>query len=153
MPKTIVEKLNQDGYCYLQMLQCGFGDVNHDGKIRSQGNLKCTARQFGIRDPLNLPLEEIHTQLQVCKEQCEYFRQHGHRYRQKHLQKWLQHAWETYDETVEKATLVIINCECDRVQWKTLNVAMKRRRGRSVCVCVCVCVFPASGYDWVTVSA
>jgi hypothetical protein len=94
------------------------------------------ARQFGIQDLLNLPLEEVHAWLQVCEEQCEYFRQHGLRHRQKHLQNRLQHARETDDETAEKAILAIINCECDRVQWKSLNAAMKHQRGRSVCVCV-----------------
>jgi hypothetical protein len=104
----------------------------HDGKVRNQGNLKCAARQFGIQDPLNLPLEEVHAQLQICKEQCEYFRQYGHRYRQKNLQNWLRHAQETDDETAEKAILAIINCECDRAWSKSLNAAMKCQRGRSV---------------------
>ncbi len=89
-------------------------------------------RQFGIRDLLNLPSEKEHVQLQVFKEQCEYFRQHGHRYRQKHVQNRLQHARETDDETPEKAILAIINCDPDRAQWKSLNAAMKRQRGRSV---------------------
>jgi hypothetical protein len=85
----------------------------HNGKALNWGNLECTARQFG-QDPLNLPLEEVHARLQICKEQCEYARQHGHRYRQKHLQNRLKHAQETDDETAEKAILAIINCERDR---------------------------------------
>jgi hypothetical protein len=104
----------------------------HDRNVRNQGNLKCTARQFGVQDPLNLPLEEVHARLQICKEQCESFRQHGHRYRQKHLQNRLRHARETDDETAEKAILAMINCKCDRAWWKSLNAAMKRQRGRSV---------------------
>jgi hypothetical protein len=90
------------------------------------------ARQFGIQDLLNLPLEEIHAQLQICKEQCEYLRQHGHRYRQKHPQNRLRHARETDDETTENTILAIINHEYDRALWKSLNAAMKCQRGRSV---------------------
>ncbi len=88
----------------------------HDGKIHNQGNLKRAARQFGMRDPLNLPLEEVHARLHVCKEQCEYFQQHGHRYRQKYLQNWLKHAREEDNQTEEKAILAIINQECNRVR-------------------------------------
>jgi hypothetical protein len=103
----------------------------HNRKVCNRGNLKRTAKQFRIQDPLNLPLEEVHAQLQMCKEQCEYFRQHGHRYRQKHLQNRLNHAWETNDETAEKVILAIINSKHDRAQWKSLNAAMKRQRRRS----------------------
>jgi hypothetical protein len=104
----------------------------HDGKICNQGNLKHTAGQFGIRDPLNLPLEEVHARLHVCKEQCEYFRQHGHRYRRKHLQNWLKHAREEDNKTAEKAILAIINHKRDRARLKSLKAAMKYQRGRSV---------------------
>jgi hypothetical protein len=48
------------------------------------------------------------------------------------VQNRLQHAWETDDETAEKAILATINRDHDRAQWKSLNAAMKRQRGRSV---------------------
>jgi hypothetical protein len=81
---------------------------------------------------LTLPLEEVHAWLHVCKEQCEYFQQHGHRYRQKHLQNWLKHAWEADNKAAEKAILAIINRKHDRARWKYLNAAMKHQQGRSV---------------------
>jgi len=104
----------------------------HEGKIRNRGNLKRTAHRCGIREPLQLPLEEVYARLQVCREQCEYFQTQGHKYRRKHLQNRLRHARDEEDDEAEKAILAIIMRERDRARWRQLNFAMGWKWGRSV---------------------
>ena len=71
--------------CYRSILRY------HNGQIKNRGNLKRTARRVGIRSPLSLSVKEIQARLAHCKEQCEYFRKHGKRYRRRHLEKgWRQ---------------------------------------------------------------
>jgi hypothetical protein len=57
----------------------------HPGKIRNRANLKRAARHCRIPLPLSIPIPEIHTPLQICISQCNYFRKHGQSYCQKHL--------------------------------------------------------------------
>ena len=57
----------------------------HAGKIRNRGNLRRAARRCGITNPLGIPLAQVRARLKVCKEKCNYFKKHGHRYRRKHL--------------------------------------------------------------------
>lgn len=105
----------------------------HEGKIRNRGNLKRTARRCGIAQPLQLPIEEVRIRLQVCREQCEYFRNNGHRHRQRHLHERLKMARKDENEEAEKAILVIITKERSKARWKRLNYAMgAHRTGRSV---------------------
>ena len=104
----------------------------HAKKIRNRGNLKQTARRCGIRNPLKLSLEEIQERLQVCKEQCKYFRKHGQRYRRKHLQSRLQAAKDRRDEEAEHRILAILAREKSRSYWRRLNYSMAKPKGRSV---------------------
>ena len=53
----------------------------HTEKIRHIGNLKRAARRCGIEKPMKMPLAEIRARLKVCKEKCNFFKRHGHRYR------------------------------------------------------------------------
>lgn len=41
------------------------------------GNLQRMAHRLGIHNPLELSDNEVLIRLQVCKEQCEYYREHG----------------------------------------------------------------------------
>ena len=104
----------------------------HEGKIRNRGNLKRTARRCGIDWPLELTYNEIQARLLVCREQCEYFRNEGHKYRHRHLQTRLQSAREREDDAAEKAILAIISKERCKARWKRLNHAMGVQAGRSV---------------------
>jgi hypothetical protein len=54
------------------------------------GNLKCAARQCNIADPLTMPIKEIVFQLEACKKEWVFYREHGKRFQRKHLEerKW-----------------------------------------------------------------
>ena len=104
----------------------------HEGKIRNRGNLKRAARRCGIEHPLHLTVDEVKARLKVCREQCEYFRNNGHKYRRKHLHSRLQAARDKEDEEAETAILAIIRRERDKARWKRLNFAMGKQQGRSV---------------------
>ena len=86
----------------------------HAGKIRNRGNLKRSARRCGISRPLSMPLEEMRLRLKECKQKCNYFRKHGHRYRRRHLSDQLQKAKAWGDEETEKRVLEIIAREKQR---------------------------------------
>jgi hypothetical protein len=58
----------------------------HKGKIKNRGNLKRAAQCCNIDDPLTLPLREILQRLEACKKECLFYREHGKRFRWKHLE-------------------------------------------------------------------
>ena len=62
----------------------------HAGKIRNVGNLYRTARRRGIEQPGKMPLAKIKARLKLCKEKCNFFKKHGHRYRMRHLRTRLE---------------------------------------------------------------
>ncbi|KAL7524606.1 hypothetical protein ACHAWF_001017, partial [Thalassiosira exigua] len=103
----------------------------HAGKIRNRANLKRAARRCGISSPLRLSLEEVRARLKVCKEKCNYYKKHGHRYRHKHMQDRLSNARASQDKEADKHILVIISREKQRAYWRRLNYAVKKPKGRS----------------------
>ncbi|MEJ2137350.1 MAG: hypothetical protein P8X86_19155, partial [Desulfofustis sp.] len=103
----------------------------HAGKIRNRGNLKRSARRCGIENPLGLSLAEVRARLKACKEKCNYFRKHGHRYRRRHLRNRLDVARSKRDEEAEKRILAILEREKQRSYWRRLNFATKKPKGRS----------------------
>ena len=104
----------------------------HAGKIRNRGNLKRAARRCGISRPLSLSLVEIRARLKVCKDKCNYFKKHGHRYRRKHLHTRLENARRRRNEEAEKRIIEIIAREKQRAHWRRLNYSMAKPKGRSV---------------------
>ncbi|KAL7552982.1 LOW QUALITY PROTEIN: hypothetical protein ACHAWF_016219, partial [Thalassiosira exigua] len=100
------------------------------GNIRNRGNLK---RRCKIRGGLGLSVEELRRRLDFCKRKCEYFRKHGKRYRQRHLQKCLKRSQERQDEEGERKILQIIKREKDKAFWRRLNFILgKHKRNRGV---------------------
>ncbi|KAL7544600.1 hypothetical protein ACHAWF_007971 [Thalassiosira exigua] len=103
------------------------------GKIRNRGNLKRATRRCKIRGGLALSVEELRRRLKFCKEKCDYFRRHGKRYRQCHLQRCLKRSQERADEEGEKKILQIIQREKDKAFWRRLNFILgKHKRSRGV---------------------
>ena len=70
----------------------------HAKKIKNKRNLKGAARKCGICWPMHLTFLEIKERLGVCGSKCEYFRQHGHKYRRKHLLDMLERARAKEDD-------------------------------------------------------
>ena len=103
----------------------------HAGKIRNRGNLKRAARRCGISNPLGMSLHEIRARLKVCKEKCNYFRKHGHRFRRKHLRSRLDKARRARNAEAEQRILEILEREKQRSYWRRLNFSMKKPKGRS----------------------
>ncbi|KAL7540166.1 hypothetical protein ACHAWF_006609, partial [Thalassiosira exigua] len=103
------------------------------GKFQNRGNLKRAARRCKIRGGLALSVKELRRRLKFCKEKCDYFRQHGKRYRQRHLQRCLKRSQERADEEGEKKILQIIQREKDKAFWRRLNFILgKHKRSRGV---------------------
>ena len=100
-------------------------------KIRNQSNLKRSSRRCGIGVPLQLSLKELRDCLQVAHEKCKYFRNHGYRYRRKHLNNRLLTSQKHKDEESENNILAIIQREKDCSEWRRQNYAMTKPMGRS----------------------
>jgi hypothetical protein len=80
----------------------------HAGKIRNRGNLKHTARRCPINARFQLSVKDVKLRLKICKEKCDYFRKHGKRHRQQHLNHRLEVAQEREDEVAECQILALI---------------------------------------------
>ncbi len=105
----------------------------HAGKIKNQGNLKCTARRCQINAPFQLSVKDIKLRLTICKEKCKYFCKHGKRHRQQHLNHCLKAAQEWENEAAERHILTLIKWEKDRAFWHRLNFALEKHIcGRSI---------------------
>ena len=74
----------------------------------------------------------IRARLNVCKDKCNYFKKHGHRYRRKHLHTRLENARRRRNEEAEKRIIEIIAREKQRAHWRRLNYSMAKPKGRSV---------------------
>ncbi len=80
----------------------------HLGRNKNRGNLKKTAQKQGIKKPFEIPMAESKTRLEVCGEHNNYFREHGPRYRKKHLLKRVKIAREAgRDEAAVKIIAII----------------------------------------------
>jgi hypothetical protein len=56
------------------------------GGCSNRGNLCCAAYRAGILTPWQLSVGDIQDRIKVGQQHCEYYRQHGRRYRKRHLQ-------------------------------------------------------------------
>ena len=102
------------------------------GKIRNKANLKRAARRCGIQNALRISSKEIRARLAICEEKCEYFAQHGHRYRRKFLNRRLAAARAKKQRETELRILEIIERERQRSFWRRVNYHMQKKQGRSV---------------------
>jgi len=97
-------------------------------KKKNRGNLKRAARVQGIKKPFQISLAQLRIHQEVCEERNDYFRQHGARYRKKHL---LARAGKAKEEGREEAAvkiLAIIKREQDRSFWRQLNYTCGKAR-------------------------
>ena len=98
------------------------------GRTKNRGNLKRAARVQGIKKPFQISLAQLRIHLEVCEERNDYFRQHGARYRKKHL---LDRAGKAREEGREEAAvkiLAIIKREQDQSFWRRLNYTCGKAR-------------------------
>ena len=86
----------------------------HAGQIRKIGSLERATRRCGIEKPMKKSLAEIRARLKVCKEKCNFFKNHGHKCRRRHLRTMLVRAWQERDAEAEARILCIIQREKDR---------------------------------------
>ena len=93
----------------------------HKGKIKNRGNLKRAARRCNITDPLRIPIKEIVIRLEACKKECLFYREHGKRFRQKHLEERRKVAQDNDDEEAFASISAIIQREHQRDFWRRLN--------------------------------
>ena len=80
----------------------------HKRKIKNRGNLKCAARQCNFTNPLTMPIKEIVLRLKTCKKECSFYREHGKRFRRKHLKERKRAAKENNDEEAFPSISAII---------------------------------------------
>ena len=66
------------------------------------------------------------------QKKCSYFRIHGHKHQEKHLNNRLDAARKRGYEEAETKILAILQREKDRAHWRRLNYSMSKSRGRSV---------------------
>ena len=98
------------------------------GRTKNRGNLKRAARVQGIKKLFQISLAQLRIHLEVCEERNDYFRQHGARYRKKHL---LDRAGKAREEGREEAAvkiLAIIKREQDQSFWRRLNYTCGKAR-------------------------
>jgi len=103
----------------------------HKGKTKNRGNLKRAARRCNIDNPLQIPVQEIVLRLEACKKECLFYREHGKRFRRKHLEKRKQAAKESNDKEAFARISAIIQREQQRDFWRRLNYVTGKKRTRS----------------------
>jgi hypothetical protein len=75
---------------------------------------------------------DILARIKVCQQHCEYYRNHGKKYRRRHLQERLEAAKEEENEEAEHQILGIIKQECKRGFWGRVKYVMGKQHGGSV---------------------
>jgi len=103
----------------------------HKGNIKNCGDLKRAARRCNIADPLQIPIKEIVLRLEACKKECLFYREHGKRFRRKHLEERKRVAKENKDEEAFARISAIIQREHQRDFWRRLNYVTGEKRTRS----------------------
>jgi hypothetical protein len=80
----------------------------HKGKIQNKGNLNWAARRCNIANPLGVSMDKILLRVKECKRECQFYKEHGKRFRTKHLNKRLHLAQEREnEEAIEKIAAII----------------------------------------------
>jgi hypothetical protein len=77
-------------------------------KIQNKGNLKQVARRLNKAIPMELSTGKILLQVEECKRECQFDKEHGKRFLTKHLNECLRQALEREDEeAIEKISAII----------------------------------------------
>ncbi len=84
------------------------------GRNKYRGNLKRAARKQGIKEPFQITMAGLKMRLEVCEEYNYYFREHGRRYRKKHLLKRVEIARQEGRDEAATKILAIIQREHDK---------------------------------------
>jgi hypothetical protein len=103
----------------------------YKGKIQNKGNLKRMARRYDIANPLGLSMGKILLQVEECKHECQFHKEHGNRFQTKHLNECLHLAQERLDEEAIEKFLAIIQQEKHCSFWRWLNFVMGKKCTRS----------------------
>ncbi len=101
------------------------------GRNKNRGNLKRAARKQGIKEPFQITIAELKTRMEVCEECNNYFREHGSRYRKKHLLKRVEIAREEGWDKATTKILAIIQREHDKSFWWKMNYTCRKVKGGS----------------------
>jgi hypothetical protein len=117
---------------WIQRVQIYYSLLNyHKGKIKNRGNLKQAARRCNIPNPFQLSVQEIAQRLNICKQECAFYQEHGKQFRRKHLESWKRIAQENEDEEAFNKICAIIQREHQRDFWRKLNYVTGKKRTRS----------------------
>ncbi len=103
----------------------------HLGWNKNRGNLKRAARKQGIKKPFQISMAGLKMRLEVCKERNNYFREHGPRYKKKHLLKQVKVAREEGRNKAATKILAIIQQEHDKSFWRKINYTCGKVKGGS----------------------
>jgi hypothetical protein len=93
----------------------------HRGEIKNCGNIKRAARRCNIADPLQIPIKEIVIRLEACKKECLFYREHGKRFRRKHLEERKRVAKDNGNKEAFTSISAIIQREHQQDFWRRLN--------------------------------
>jgi hypothetical protein len=103
----------------------------HKGRIKNCGNMKCAARRCNIDNLLSLSIQEILLQLETCKKKCLFYKEHGKRFRRKHLEERKRIAHGEEDQEAFKNISAIIQREQRQDFWRGLNYVTGKKKTRS----------------------
>jgi hypothetical protein len=101
----------------------------HKGKIQKKGNLKWVARRCNIANPLGLSMGKILLQVEECKRDCHFYKEHGKQFHTKQLDERLRLARDD-KEAIEKIA-AIIQQEKQSSFWRWLNYVTGKKHTRS----------------------
>ena len=101
------------------------------GWNKNRGNLKRATRKQGIKKPFQITMAELKTRMDVCVERINYFREHGPRYRKKHLLKQFEIARQEGRDEAATKILAIIQREHDKSFWRKINYTCGKVKGGS----------------------
>jgi hypothetical protein len=117
---------------WIRRVQIYYSLLNyHKGKIKNRGNLKRAARRCNIPNPFQLSVQEIAQRLNICKQECAFYQEHGKQFRRKHLESRKRIAQENEDEEAFNKICAIIQREHQRDFWRKLNYVTGEKLKRS----------------------
>jgi hypothetical protein len=102
------------------------------GQRCNPGNLCRAALRGGINNPFELSEHEILLRIKVCREHCDFYREHGQQYQTRHLRWCAKEAKESGSEDAAMQILQIIQRERFCTFWRRLKCAVGSQSGQSV---------------------
>ncbi len=98
----------------------------------NRGNLIRAAWRCGIDNPLQLSSDEILQRLEICNDQCRYFRLHGPQHRSAHLTSRLEIARANCNEEAVLRIQDIVTRERQGQRFAAIRRVVGTAQGRSV---------------------